>query len=433
MRKSIVPRPYALDVADIVAARQLVQDALPLVFALAAVDSSAKLTIENLLKSDYSYLAPHLEAMARSGSSTGDLRRPVQTIRHLAEGAFMSPSALYPRISRLLPHVQASGIALAIVLAARGDFCANTVIAFAALNARVGGEATGPAILGHEQRLFGPTLQSSDMKVPLLLKVPGSRLDGRLLLDEVETIVDQIATVSARRRPVADTAADALDAIGVTAQQLVAYNPLSAVLAPQLEVGPLQLTGFLKMIEFPPGSAQRVTAKHRLRHGAVLETAHRKPSGRREDWIEIDPVDLRDLFAQARGFGFELPGQASHVAYWRRRDSKALYRRLLAAPALSDEDARAAGVHLTYAVDLGGSGTSNLARGIAHCELLATTGGPEDTCLERFARQLTPCLVKATDDGPRGLVRALRVMFNIALVAVGRRREATEIDQRRAF
>jgi hypothetical protein len=67
----------------------------------------------------------------------------------------------------------------------------------------------------------------------------------------------------------------------------------------------------------------------------------------------------------------------------------------------------------------------DLAKAIAYVEFMAS--GQIELCAKRFGEQLTPSLVKARDYDQRGLLRALRAVYNAALVTVGRARQAREL------
>jgi hypothetical protein len=92
----------------------------------------------------------------------------------------------------------------------------------------------------------------------------------------------------------------------------------------------------------------------------------------------------------------------------------------------NDPGTRAVAVALSYSLtgfDL--ADRRDLARAIAYVEFMAS--GQVELCAKRFGEQLTPSLVKAHDCEQRGLQRALRTVYNAALVTVGRARQAREL------
>lgn len=426
VRRSQIPRPYALAAVDIAAARQLLKDALPVAFDVVGVDRNARPMIASLLSSDYGYLEPHLNEYADRDRGA-DPRRPVLTVSGLTAGAPMSRATFYARSEELLEKLQDCAVALGLLLAARGDFCDTTVLRAFELDALVGDEAKGPGILGRHQRLFGIAIASGDMTIPLFLAVPFENMNASLLLEELTRMIGRIRRVAGLVKDfAARTDGESLRTIDLSVEMLNAYNPMSALLVPQLRLGPIQAVGgWFTPLTVPRLSTTAVADDYGLQH-TVWEIDSSRLYGRPHDWTRIDPYELRRLFGYSRTFGLDLAAHEGHVAYWVRKDRTALHRRQLDAGA-HEPGVRTEARKLTYALQNVGSSSLELARAIAYTEFLAANDHSMQ-CGARFASQLTPALVQAPRDSTRGVVRALRIIYNAALVAVGRQREADESE-----
>jgi hypothetical protein len=308
-----------------------------------------------------------------------------------------------------------------MLLAARGDFCDSNLWIVCEFDSPVGRDAQGPGIHEHRQRLLSVALAGGDMMVPAVVLAP---TEDMAMTDLVQSaLAAQLQNVVARLRHVADrvkayTGEEKLQAFGLTLPALAAYDPLSALLVPEIHVGPLTVGGWPAPVTLAVGDIASLAKERHFKY-AVIESGE-QPYGAESRWTRVEPAHLRRLAGLICSSGLDIGFRPSSVAYWARNDGCGLHRRAVA----DDLGARAVATELGYSLigfDL--KKHQDLAKAIAYVEFVATSSHIQ-RCAKRFGDQLTPSLVKAHDCEQRGLLRALRATYNAALVAVGRARQA---------
>lgn len=326
-------------------------------------------------------------------------------------------------------------MALVMLLAARGDFCSSTAWRICELQSPVGRDATGPGVVGARQRLFGLSLAGGDVDIPAILATPSENMGPPELTERLGDMLTVVQTVANKARLYAKEGDQSLLAsLDLSRPMLAGYDLTSTLLAPELHVGLLSEAGW----ELPLRIGNAHTAKLALLHGfrAVLAESDNQPYGGTNGWHQIKPAAMRNLLSLGGIVGLDIATRPSLVTYWMRVDAAdndevptgSLHRRQYAADAEGEEETSAVAGELSYTVaGLHLETSQDLAKAIAYAEFLARARG--ERCLERFGAQLTPSLVKAHKPEVRTLHRALRMMFNAALVSVGRRRQATHLSR----
>jgi hypothetical protein len=204
---------------------------------------------------------------------------------------------------------------------------------------------------------------------------------------------------------------------------LLTFEPMTTALVPELHLRAAQPDRWLQPLTLPRNVAKAFAGRHDVSYGVV--EIDDQPYAKPADWIRIRPETLRQVAAYVAAADLDIPFQPSSVSYYVRRDESAMHRRQ---HPTAPENTRAVANDLCYA--LTGFNLRNIrdmGAAIAYIEFLATTTHIQQCC-KRFADQLTPALLKAHEAEPRALVRALRMTFNAALVAVGRDRQARALD-----
>ncbi|MEA2184253.1 MAG: hypothetical protein QOF69_3438 [Solirubrobacteraceae bacterium] len=422
MRNRHVPGPLLATPDDLDAAIGLLLDLMPVVCTIAGMDKNSEMKLTSLLRSDFKYLRPVFGAPVKD--------RPVTTVQLLAKEANLGRAGIYRSLDVLAFHATECALALVMVLAARGAYCDSTVWQVCELDSPVGREASGPGIVGSRQRLFGLSLTGGDVEVPTILHAPKPSmneaefvlaLDAMLeALERMNRKIDAYASENDKQR---------LDRIGMTASELASYDRMGTLVGSELHLGPLTDGGWEGPVQVGTSEAVEV-AVNRGFERVVLE-CNDDPYQGSDEWVQIRPFMLRKLAGLAPTIGLDVGFRPSRVTYLMHNDGddRGLLHRRQHAPE-SHEEATGAAVagRLSYSLagfDLGKP--TELGPAIAYGEFLATNEhGPP--CRERFGEQLTPSLVKAQNPESRTLVRALRIMFNAALVAVVRQRQARSLD-----
>jgi hypothetical protein len=422
---------------DVVAAQRLLATAIPLACGVVGLNANTASKITNLLRADYEYLRPILlddRSLQRDVIVTSPGERHVMTTQQLAGEAHMSRAGLYRALESLTPSVEHCAVAFVMLLAARGDFCSATAWRICEVESPVGRDAAGPGIVGSRQRLFGVSLIGGDVDVPAILAAPSKDMGKPELVARLgQMLLVLQSTASRARRYPAEGDPSILATFGLPQRVLAEYDFMSTLLAPELHVSSLTDAGWERPLRI--GNAQ--TTKLALQHGfaSVVAESDDNPYEAKQGWRQIKPEAFNVLASLSGIVGLDLALRPSLVTYWMRVDAEgddgipvgALHRRLHAADAEDEPGEPAMAGELGYAVAGLRLGTPReLAKAIAYAEFLARGRG--ERCVKRFGEQLTPSLVKATKTEVRSLHRALRIMFNAALISVGRHRQVERLS-----
>lgn len=430
-----MPGPLVLTPEDVVGAERLLATAAPLVCALVGLNANTASKVRNLLRADYEYLRPLLldpAAVKRNLIAAASSDRPVMTTQQLAGEAHVSRTALYRTLESLTPSVEECAVALVMLLAARGDFCASTAWRICELESPIGRDATGPGIVGSRQRLFGLSIAGGDVDIPAILGAPSANMGAADLVQRLGEMLTVVQNVAKKAKLYADQGdPSVLASFELPRQMLAGSDTTATLLAPELHVGSLSDAGW----ELPLRIGNAQTAKLALRHGFanVLAESEDHPYEGVNGWHQIKPEAMRNLLSLGGVVGLDIATRPSLVTYWMRVDDDdddvptgSLHRRQHAADAEGEQSGSAVAGEMSYTVaGLHLDKSQDLAKAIAYTEFLARSRG--ERCVERFGAQLTPSLVKARKPEVRALHRALRIMFNAALISVGRRRQAARL------
>jgi hypothetical protein len=416
MRRRYVSVPFELRPEDIPAATELLAQAVPIVFDALGFDETSRLKIQALLRSDLIYLEPFLLEPSS--------RRPAMTVSRLAKGANIARSNVYTHSGDLATKAQRCALALTMLLAARGDFCDASMWMVCELDSRVGRGSTSPGRVGSRQRLWGIALVGGDVMLPAFLAAPADEMDETRLAKALNHMLRELSRVAERLRSYASTPAanGRLEVLGLTADDLLAYTAMNTILVPELHLRPGPRP-WLGPIALPRETAQTLVDDHGFGH-AIVEISD-DPYGCPAEWKHLSWKALAELAPYVAHADLDLGFKPSSASYFFRRDGTVLHRRQ---HPTSADGKQALANDLSYAIsgfDL--RNIESMGTAIAYIEFLATKTHIQQ-CGERYAEQLTPALLKAHEAEQRALVRALRMTRNSALVAVGRDRQARELD-----
>jgi DNA-binding CsgD family transcriptional regulator len=422
MRRQLVPGPLRFAGADVGDARSLLDEVLPVAYAVLGLDDRTASKITGLLRADLDFLRPALD---------GEPQR-VASIAELTQRAHMSRSSLYAELPSLALSATRCGVAAIELLALRGDFGDSFAWRLCQLDSPVGREAKGPGISDSRQRLFGISLIGADVDVPAILTTPPTnQLDQPQLLAEVGLMVSQVLGIANEIRRYAIDERLLIAGFDLSKEEVTDRDLTSTLLAPEIQLGPAS-GGWDQTISLGDTSL----ADDALMQGfasAIVETDEPLWSANALDssgWHQVRPDTLRRLMGGA-SVDLDIEIRPSLVAYWVHAGpgGGALHRRQIA---MGDEDSRStrlASGGLSYSVvGLDLQSSAHLATAIAYVELLASGRG--DLFTRAFGEQFTPSLVKASTHELRSLYRALRVMSHAALAAIVRKRQAELIAQK---
>lgn len=418
IRTRHVPGPLVTQHDDVAATRALLEDVMPTVCAIVGVSDEVQAKITSLLRSDAQYVENVIAGPGRT--------RPVMTVHRLAKHAALSRPSLYRDLPALSRASEELAIALVLVLAARGDYCDATVWQVCELDTQVGRDASGPGIVGGRQRLFGIALAGGDVVVPAILQTPVADMLEVDFVSELDTMLESVATVISKTRQFARSSNGQLLArVGITPSTIDRYAPESTLLGTELHLGRRAPAGWESPTRVTGSAIAKVAFNHGFRH--VVYQTDRSLDDELE-WMLIRAPALREIAGRVAVSGFDLairPSRVSYLTHTGHAGVGALQRRqLFATP--DDRGFALAGSLGFHAAGFSLDRADELAKAVTYAEFLATNEH-SGSMLDRFSRQLTPALVKAQNPESRALIRALRMLFNAALVSVVRQRQARQL------
>lgn len=403
--------------ADLTAASELLDSALPVVFDVLDIDAASR---------------PRIAALLRSGMACqeGAVRQrpqgPPMTVRRLAQEAHISRASIYSRLAELGTQVQHCALALTMLLAARGDLREASTWMICEIDSLVGRRASGPGTVASGGRLLGVALVGRDVTLPVMLVTPPPAMTQLEFAEELNRMLSEIAFVASRLRTSYATAR--LQTLGLSAHDLLVYMPTTTVLVPELYVHRGRDDRRVDPLVLPGEAARRLAPDHGFAHGMV--EINDNPQIKPEEWVRLVPETRSGLLPFDAGTDFHMSPHLASVSYYLRRDGSVLHRRQRSA--LIDP---VQGVRTDVSFALSGFNARDIysmSSAIGYAELLAAKTEVR-RCNDRFADQLRPGLVKAQGADQRTLLHALQMTCNMALVAVGRDRAIHRADEENPF